>query len=92
MGTPYTLIEPIEVGGKKIADIAFRDPTFKDLKLFVKSVQTKDEMDAIGEAICNLSGLSMAELDALKVPDTAKVFGIIKGFFAVFEEKKPSPE
>lgn len=88
--TSYQLITPIEVGGKHTAELTFRDPTFKDLKLFVKAVGQKDEMDAISEAICNLGTLTPAEVDALSMPDTAKVFGIIKGFFAVFEEPTPS--
>lgn len=90
--TTYTLITPLDVGGKKIAELTFREPTFKDLKLFVKAVQNKDEMDAISEAICNLGTLNPAEVDALSVPDTAKVFGIIKGFFAAFEDEKSSKE
>ncbi|CAA0129351.1 Uncharacterised protein [Starkeya nomas] len=90
--TAYTLIRPVDVAGKKIAELHFREPTFKDLRLFVKAVQTKDEMEAISEAICNLGTLTPAEVDALSVPDTAKVFGIIKGFFAAFEDEKPSKE
>lgn len=90
--TSYLLITPIEIGGKRTAELTFRDPTFRDLKLFVKAVQQRDEMDAISEAICNLATLTPAEVDALGVPDTAAVFGIIKSFFAAFEEPKPSKE
>lgn len=65
------LDEPIQAGGKEVAELEIRKPTVRDLK--ASNVSGKSDLERSLVLIGNLSGLVPSELEELSLTDLGRI-------------------
>lgn len=80
--TIYTLSEPVDYNGETVAEIAYRKPTARDMRMWFNSQSVKGLGDRYVDFLVNVCEMPAAFFDAIPPGDWMALTDIVDGFFA----------